>query len=178
MALSAASIAAAMLAKLQAAFPVPGHPPATATALTALAEGMVDGMATVLTPDGGIGIRLKNATGTGSVRGSVVRASLTADDSFDLEPAGGDDAIGVVYTDGVAGGQYATVVIGGIADVLLQNGETATRGYWVRVSASVAGRAAMEATPNPMTHWTEIGHCIESKASGTNVLARCVLHFN
>jgi hypothetical protein len=73
------------------------------------------------------------------------------------------------------------VVVSGIADVLLQDSTASTRGYWVRTSTTTAGRAdATNADPPGLVvaHMSEIGHCLQSQIAGTNVLARCVLHFN
>ena len=74
-------------------------------------------------------------------------------------------------------------MVGGIADVLLKDGETGTLGWWVQADA-VAGRASMLVAPpaGGVTeldqHMHEIGHSLQSVQSGTNVLCRCVLHFN
>jgi len=69
--------------------------------------------------------------------------------------------------------------------VLLQDGTASTRGYWVRTSTTTAGRAdATNVAPPGGTvsaleeHLKEIGHCLETKGSGTDVLAKCILHFN
>lgn len=119
-----------------------------------------------------------NKTGAASVRGTVVEPSSTTDDAFQLAPTGSDEPIGVVLDDGVPDGSFCRVVTGGKAQVLLQDGVAATRSYWVSVSDTVAGRAQMTADPVPATHWNEVGHCLENKASGTDVLAWCTLHFN
>lgn len=134
----------------------------------------------IITPDGGLAIPLLNKTGADSVRGTVVEASDTTDDAVKLCEASGDHPIGVVYTDGIADGGTVYVVVSGIADVLLKDSTAATRGYWVS-TADVAGRAdATNASPPGvvLSHFREIGHCIESKGAGSDVLARCVLHFN
>ena len=69
--------------------------------------------------------------------------------------------------------------------MLLQDGTASTRGYWVRTSTTTAGRAdATNVAPPGGTvsaleeHLKEIGHCLETKGSGTDVLAKCILHFN
>jgi hypothetical protein len=51
------------------------------------------------------------------------------------------------------------------------------------VAADTDGRANVVANPGsglPATdlHFKECGHFIESKAAGTNVLAKAVIHFN
>jgi len=139
----------------------------------------------MITPEGGHAIRLINKTGTTSVKGSVACADTTTDFAYKLEEADGLDPIGIVYEDGVADGSPVWIVVAGIAQVLLENSTASTRGYWVRTSITVAGRAnATNAAPPGGTigalevHSREIGHCIESKTAGTNVLAKCVIHFN
>jgi len=131
--------------------------------------------------EGGFMIKLTNKTGTTTVKGSVVRTDTGADQSFILAPADSDEPMGVVYESGVADGSEAWVVVYGKAQVLLQASTASTRGYWVRTSATTAGRAdATNANPPGLVveHLAEIGHCVESKTAGTDVLAWIVLHFN
>jgi hypothetical protein len=137
----------------------------------------------VITPEGGIAVSLINKTGVSSVKGSVVSTSTTTDNAFTLQ-ANEFDSIGVVYTDGVADGSDCLVVVSGIAEVLLKNGTASTRGYWVKC-ADTDGRAdASNSMPSGGSfalvddHFKEVGHCLESKVAGTNVLAKCVLHQN
>ena len=132
---------------------------------------------------GGLAINLINKTGVNTVKGSIVSASSSSDNSFKLQ-ASEYDAIGVVLEDGIADGQEAWVVISGVAEVLLENSTLSTRGNWV-TCATTDGRANATATaPSGGTimalenHFKEIGHCLESKVAGTNVLAKCVIHFN
>lgn len=136
------------------------------------------------TPEGGVAYKMVNKTGSASVKGSLVAASLTTYDGFRLQ-ASEFDTIGVVYEDGIADGQYCWVVKNGKADVLLKDGTASTVGNWV-IGADTDGRAdASQPTPTPnnttgehTTHFKEVGHCLETKGAGTNVLARCTLHFN
>ena len=134
------------------------------------------------TPEGGLAIKLTNKTGGASVKGSVVHCSETTDDAFDLQ-ADEFDAMGVVYENGIADGSDCLVVVAGIADVLLKDGTAATRGYWAKAS-DTDGRAEVTTAPSGIgaldvgEHFREIGHCIESKGSGSDVLAKCILHFN
>jgi hypothetical protein len=62
---------------------------------------------------------------------------------------------------------------------MLKNSTSSVCGYFVGVS-DTAGRAeAASAAPTGTTeHFREMGHCLESKSSGTSILAKCVLHFN
>lgn len=134
-----------------------------------------------ITKEGGIATRLLNKTGAPSVKGTLVAASTSYDSAVELAAANDMDCVGVLYESGVADGDPVLVVIGGVADVLLEDGSAATRGYWVRTSVSDAGRAdATNATPPGLVlqHFAEIGHCIQSVGAGVSVLARVVLHFN
>jgi hypothetical protein len=132
-----------------------------------------------VTGEYGLQQKLTNRTGAATVKGTLVEASTSYDMAFAVNDANGDHPIGVVYEAGVANGSDAWVwSVGAICQVLLVNSTAATRGYWAQ-AGSVAGRADItNANPNSSTHWGEIGHCLESKTAGTNVLAKITLHFN
>lgn len=124
---------------------------------------------------------MKNLTGSASVKGTVISAS-TSGEGFVLQ--GFEfDAIGVVYDDGVPNGELCMIVIAGVAEVLLKNGTASTFGNWTKAS-DTDGRAEATVPPDGLgaqstsEHFKEIGHCIETKSAGTNVLAKVVLHFN
>lgn len=128
-------------------------------------------------------VLLTNKTGAPSVRGSIVSCSTLHDLSFILQ-TNEFDAIGVVSENGIADGELCYVIVNGIADVLLENGTASVRGNWVH-AATTDGRAdASLSQPsgggfeNASEHFKEIGHCLESKIAGTNVLAKCIVHFN
>lgn len=129
---------------------------------------------------GGLMIKLTNKTGNATIKGSVVSASNSDDNAFKLQ-SDEFDSIGIVYESGIADGQEAWIVVSGIAEVLFKDGEAATREY-VALAADTDGRALCIAVPaaNPVQaeHFKEIGHTIESKLAGINVLVKCVLHFN
>ena len=129
------------------------------------------------TADGGLFITLINNTGT-SVKGTIVSACTTSDNCAMTAPANSIMPIGVIVENGVLNGSPVKVAISGKAYVLMKNGQSATRGFWVGCSDN-AGRAYMIVDP-PSTslHSSEIGHSLETKASGTNVLALIDLHFN
>lgn len=143
---------------------------------------MTAGANIFLTPEGGIATYMVNGTGSTSVKGSVVSASGAADSSFILQ-ANQYDAIGIVYESGIAAGQPCRVVFAGVAEVLFEDGVAPVRGYWVQAHTT-DGRATNLTEPsgggfvNSNEHFKEIGHCQESKSAGTNVLAKCVVHFN
>lgn len=134
------------------------------------------------TAEGGLAIKLVNKTGSNSVKGTVVRTGTVNDTSFSVQTEE-FEAIGIVYEDEIADGNDCFVVVSGIAEVLLKDGTAATRGYWVKC-ADTDGRAEVTTPPTGIgalstsEHFKEIGHCIESKSSGTDVLAKIVLHFN
>lgn len=133
------------------------------------------------TPLGGLAVRMINATGAASIRGTILSASTTTDMGVELAGAGAYDCIGVMYSDGIPDGGSVMVIVTGIAQVLLKDATTAIRDGWVKVS-DVAGRAdASGAVPSPPTdaeHFREIGHCLEAKDAGTDVLALITVHFN
>lgn len=133
------------------------------------------------TEEGGLAVRMLNGTGTASVKGSLVSVSTTTDRSFILQ-ANEYDTIGVVYESGIADGALTWVVISGVADVLVENSHAMVRGELL-LAASTDGRATSVANPGSGlpaadVHFKECGHVMESKDAGTNVLCRCVLHFN
>lgn len=128
----------------------------------------------------GIAVKLINKTGAASVKGTIVEASTTTDMAFQVADANSDHPIGVVLDDGVADGGLCYIVVSGVAQVLLKDSTAATRGYWVKVS-DAAGRAdatVMDPPGADPTHWDEIGHCLETKTGGTDVLVYVILHFN
>lgn len=135
---------------------------------------------TITTPLGGIAIRIINGTGAPTVKGSLVSVSPTQDNKFVLQ-ANEYDTVGIVYEHGISDGNLCYVVVTGIAEVLFKNGIAVTRGQ-LAIAADTDGRAITIAVPssNPVVgeHFKEIGHCMESKNAGVNVLAKCIIHFN
>jgi hypothetical protein len=128
----------------------------------------------------GLQIKLTNKTGAPTVKGQLVEPSSSTDMAFDTSDIDDLDCIGVVYEAGVADGSDAWIWTGHgtVCQVLLKDGTASTRGNWVGTS-DTAGRAdATTATPPGavLGHFQEIGHCLESVSSGTNVLARILFH--
>jgi hypothetical protein len=133
------------------------------------------------TNERGFLVKMINRTGHTSIKGEVVGPSTSADREVVLEDAG-FDPIGVVQEAGVAEGSEMWVwVCGSICQVLMKNATAAVRGY-VGLADDVDGRAYVVAVPssNPVVaeHFREIGHCLQSVAQGTNVLALFSIHFN
>ena len=84
----------------------------------------------------------------------------------------------VGYENGVANNSLVKVVVYGKAQVLLKNGESASNGYWCGVS-DIAGRMYQgSSAPSTTEHNRELGHSLEVKTSGTNVLSLMQIHFN
>lgn len=139
-----------------------------------------------LTNEGGFAVVLKNNTGGVAKKGMIVAVDTSEDNAVVLCPAAGLIAMGVVYDDNIADGNNMRVVLSGRADILLEDGTGSTAGNWVIPSLTVAGRADADqpAPPNGSTlaehqqHFAEIGHCLETKSSGTDVLVKCIIHFN
>ena len=138
-------------------------------------------MATVL-KTGAFAVWMTNRTGAASIKGTIVTASRDYDSAIMIEDAdNGYDAFGIIYQNGVLDGNQVLVIVAGIAEVLIQDGQAVAHGNLMRCSDTVDGRAIpvnIPPPPNQDQHFKEIGHCIESKASGTNVLAKCIVHFN
>jgi hypothetical protein len=138
------------------------------------------------TPEGGLAIRLTNKTGAASIKGTLVAASTATANAFEVTGASGAlNCVGAVYESGIADGSECWVVVAGIAEVLLKDSTASTLGYWAKTSEDTAGRADItNSAPTGGSvaaledHNQEIGHCLETKASGTSVLAKIVMHFN
>jgi trimeric autotransporter adhesin len=129
-----------------------------------------------MTATGGMAILLTNSSGSSLSKGTVVQAGST-DLSFIAAAANSEYAIGVLSAD-CANGAQGWVVVSGVAEVLIKDGTTATAGYWAGVS-DTEGRAYMTTSgpPGVSNHDKEIGHCLQTVSSGTNVLVKAVLHF-
>jgi len=136
-----------------------------------------------LTEDGGLAVKLINATGATSVKGYCVTPSEATANAVKLVAVGVPSCIGVFLESGVVEGAEAWVVISGIANVYFS--VDATKGYLARTgiaadTGEVAGQALSEAVPtSPFAtdkHFCEIGHILETRADAG--LAKVILHFN
>lgn len=130
------------------------------------------------TTEQGLTVYLKNATGAASVKGSVVQCSASVDEAFELQDTR-LESMGIVYDSGIPNGELCRVVVSGIADVLLEDGQSATRGDWLG-AATTNGRAYTDSIPPPISiteHFREIGHCLQAVGPGINVLVRAMVHF-
>jgi len=147
--------------------------------------GAIAGPKSRMTVEGGFAVKLTNKTGGASVKGTLVHASTGTDNAVSTTDTDEIQPIGVIYEAGIADGSDVWVVTQGIAEVLLQDSQASTRGYWARTSVTQAGRADCSTAAPPGggvpeldAHMTEIGHCLESKDAGTNVLCKILMHLN
>jgi len=132
-----------------------------------------------ITPEGGLAIPMTNKLGYASIKGEIVEQSYTYDKSIQISHSNEDHPIGVVYNSGIPDGEIVYVVISGIADVLFKDTVAPSTQMIHVYQSNVSGRAdGSIGSVNTARHWGEIGHCLESKSAGTDVLAKCVLHFN
>jgi hypothetical protein len=132
----------------------------------------------ILTKEDGIAIWFINDTGADSVKGTILEPSSLIDLAVSLEETGGINPIGVMYSDGIPDGEPVLVVISGLAEVLVDAAAAVTRGYWAGTSDTTAGRAQVRnSPPATVAHDQEIGHYMESKAGGPDVLAKIIVHF-
>jgi hypothetical protein len=129
------------------------------------------------TSDGGYYETFVNNTGT-SVKGTIVCASASVYNAVDIAPADAAYAIGVIYESGITNGNQVKVVVSGKAQVLLKNTLASTFGYWCGVS-DTGGRMYQSPTvPSTTEYYREIGHSLESKTAGDDVLSLVQIHFN
>ena len=132
------------------------------------------------TPDGGVYQTLTNRTGSSSVKGTIVMQSATYDNAVAIATVGSPLAIGVIYEDNIADGLPLKVIVYGKAQVLLRNGQSITRGNWCVLSSATNGRMEAGTITGALlvSEYAEgIGISLESKSSGTNVLAWVQLQF-
>ncbi|NLL56717.1 MAG: hypothetical protein GX242_05850 [Clostridiales bacterium] len=130
------------------------------------------------TPEGGIYQYFFNDTQEKSVKGTIVCISSMADNAVSVAPAFSQDAIGVIYEDGVEPNCLVKVVIAGNAQVLLRDGYASTKGAWCGVS-EMAGRMYQTTSPqNFEERFRQIGYSLEQKCADDNQLSLVHLVFN
>lgn len=125
---------------------------------------------------GGYGIMLINKTGVASVKGEIVKASLTTSNGFYLNTANFGIPIGVVGEAGVGDGSYCLVITSGIAEVLLTDSTASTTGSIV--CANLTRATALTASMNTVGQIQQIGVALETLSGGTNVLCKCMLNIS
>ena len=140
---------------------------------------------------GGHMVRYINKTGAPSIKGTLVTTGSVDNGIVTCEwisgTQGAPTCIGAVYEDGVVDGDWVWVVIGGPAQVLLQDTTATTVGFFAKTSddsgsngradcsndAPVGGFFTVDAD-----HFQEVGHVMTSATAGTDVLTWVNLHFN
>ena len=135
-----------------------------------------------LTPEGGLAVKMLNKTGAGSIKGYICETSDIVDNATKYVTDDDVDPMGIMYSDGVADGDYVWVVVSGIAEVYYS--DTVTRATFARVPIAADSIASGQAKSEPLPtspfatdkHFLEIGHPMESRIGAG--LARTVLHFN
>ena len=134
------------------------------------------------THERGFLVKIVNRTGHASVKGEAVSASTSANEEAILQN-NEYDTIGIVAQTGIAEGSEVWIwVNGSICQVLFKDGQTPVRGN-VLIAADTDGRLTNISNPGAGlpavdTHFKECGHVLESKSSGTDVLALASIHFN
>jgi len=81
------------------------------------------------TTEGGLAVKMLNKTGVASVKGTVVQLSTSIERSVEISPADEEEAMGIIYDNGIADGEFVWIVIQGIVDILIEDGQTATVGF-------------------------------------------------
>lgn len=125
------------------------------------------------TAEGGLAISLINKTGAASVKGTIVCADDTVDEAVDIAGISSEVAIGTIYEDAIADGSAVWVVVSGIAEVLLKDGEAGVCGARYCVSDTAGRAAVITGTPDE----TEVGRGLKTVALGTDVLTKINLQF-
>ena len=119
-----------------------------------------------------------NNTGASSEKGRLVEMDTTTNQVI-FTTSNSLETIGVIDEAGIANGSTMRIVLGGDAEVLLDDNVGCTAGDWA--SAGESGYADAAGGPNPVTHFQEVGHYSETVAAGgagTHVLAKLIMHFN
>lgn len=122
-----------------------------------------------------------NKTGNNSVKGTLVAAHNSVDNAFRI-PVTPYDIVGVVYDNGIQDGGLCRVVFAGVVEVLMQNSNAVGNAHWIRASSDAYGRALASTDPAGLgalsvdDHLKEIGHSLQTKSGGTNVLCKIVFH--
>jgi hypothetical protein len=137
------------------------------------ASGTIINPSGMMTSQGGFATLLTNNTGTTTVKGQIVHASGTL--GFNTALVNDEMPIGIVLDAGVANGSKAWIVVGGVAEVLIDAGGC-TVGDWVGTGATAGSANGDPTVPVAAQHFQEVGHPLETRVGAG--LARCIIHFN
>ena len=135
-----------------------------------------------LTGERGFLVRVINNTGETSVKGKLVSASPDLGGTVILQN-NEFDAFGVIQESGISNlSQMWIWVNGSICKVMFENGIAPVAGN-VAICSDVDGRADQFSNPGTglpgvEIHFKEVGHVMESKDSGQDVLALVMTHYN
>jgi len=133
---------------------------------------------------GGLDNRLYNATGSPSVKGTIVCSSTAVNGRFIVCPGATKKAIAIVAEDGIADGELTWITVAGRASVLLKDSTAATRGNWVSMSITDGRADATNADPPASgglvqeAALTQIGRASQTLSGGTDVLLNIFIQFN
>ena len=118
------------------------------------------------TPEGGVVYRSTNRTGAASVRGQAIGISPDYDNSH-IVANNPYTVNGFVYNAGIADGEEVWIVRDGICDMLLADGFSAPRDYWLRLSSFVDGRLVAQQRPGYEQQPSSVAFTRGSNISGT-----------
>lgn len=125
---------------------------------------------TTITSDGAICRKAVNRTGSLSVKGMIVRFDSVFEDlAFIMAPVSCTDSCAIVYDDAIPDGDICRVVIGGVAQILLESVSGTLCGNWVKTSDTEAGRADGSIVSAPIglpLRYQQIGQSLECKGPG------------
>lgn len=140
-------------------------------------DGRVTTPNMMITPEGGLAVRVYNGSGAPLLQGRVVKPDLNTDDGVLLTVISDPDPIGVVYAD-IPDTQWGWVVVSGVVDVYVDNAGATPRESWLGVSPTTAGQCTSSAVPPGLVlaHFTEVGHTVRSRTGAG--LVRSIVHFN
>ena len=123
----------------------------------------------------------KNGTTANSICGMVFSLSTNEARAY-VYPNTLRKLKGMVCEDGIPPGEQTKVVIRGICDAMLEDGDSAEVGYPIQAS-TVWGRVTVSTNIEvSIVSWAQaslvIGRCLETKAAGTDVICRVLFDGN
>ena len=124
----------------------------------------ISGAKFMITPEGGFAVKLTNKTGGASVKGNLLKISTTTGNAVALCGTSARDIAGFMYSNGVSDGSDVWVVTSGIAPVLMESDQAATRGEHCVISRDEAGRAYSMSNPSDSDYFC--GRFLDNIAAG------------
>ena len=126
------------------------------------------------------GPQLKIQISENVVKGELLHPSATTDMKYSKQTVE-YDVTSVAYEAGSADDYIWTWTTGAMCQMLVKDSTAMVRGY-VAIAADTDGRASnidlgtIGGNPSIDTHFKEVGHVLESKDAGTDVI--CMIHFH